>query len=488
MDGLWGGFLRLFRRRVALAACLALATAVLVGGSALFPSRGDAQQASGGARNVILVVGDGLGPAHRDAIQLATVGPYERLAMDSLPYAGMAGTNSVESDDPPTFVTDSAAAATSLASGIKTFNGAIGVDPDGRTVPTVLERARTAGKATGVVTTSQVTDATPAAFGAHVEDRDEQAEIARQFVEESRPDVILGGGEDWWYPEGDEGAFPDKQSGDDEEVSQSNRGNLVERARQEGYEYVTSAGELSSASGPRILGLFANEEMFQQASEGDGDEYDPVVPLPEMTSKALDTLSADPDGFFLLVEEEGVDEMSHYNNAERMLQAGEQMDRTVALLEDFAEGSGDTLLITTGDHECGGLTVEAVDDPEFPDESGGNQGDENANLSTEDGPFDIVGSDYELVADWSTTGHTGVDVPTTALGPGAASLTGNYENTHIHDVMVESLGLAGVGPATTSASASAVPDTGGAGPGAVLGAAALLAGASLLIGGRLAFR
>lgn len=422
---------------------------------------------------MILVVGDGLGPAQREAIQLATVGPYDRLAMDSLPYEGMVGTNSVESDDPPTFVTDSAAAATSMASGVKTYNGAVGLDADNNVVPTVLEQAKAAGKSTGIVTTSQVTDATGAAFGAHVEDRDEQTEIARQYIEESKPDVILGGGEDYWYPEGNEGAYPDKTDEDDEEVSVSDQGNLVERAEELGYDYASDADELAATDGSKILGLFANEEMFQQFPEGEGDEYDPVVPLPEMTGKALDTLSQNPEGFFLVVEEEAIDEMGHANNSSLMVEAGRQMDRSVALLKDYAEQSGDTLLVTTADHEVGGLTAEATDDPEYPDESGGNEGDEDANISVEDGPFDVANTDYQFVMDWTTTGHTAVDVPLTATGPGAERLTGNYENTHVYDVMSQSLGVAGLEPETGSASASAstsasasasastVPDTGG---------------------------
>ena len=100
-----------------------------------------------------------------------------------------------------------------------------------------------------------------------------------------------------------------------------------------------------------------------------------------------------------------------------------------------------TLLVVTADHECGGLTIEGLDDPEFPDESGGNEGDENANLSVEDGPFDVADSDYEFVMDWTTTGHTAVDMPLTAAGPGAKRLTGNYENTRVHNVMVRTFGL-----------------------------------------------
>lgn len=434
-----------------LAAGIGLAVLTIVLGSSGIAS---AQQPV--ARNVILFIGDGLGPAQRDAIQLATVGPYEKLVMDSLPYEGMVGTNSV---DPETFVTDSAASATSYATGVKTVNGAVGVDAEGNTVPTVLEQARAAGKATGLVSTGEITDATPAAFASHVEDRDDQTEIARQYIKESRPDVLLGGGEDYWYPEGNPGAYPDNP--EEEEQSQSDRGNLVEAARQSGYEYVANAEELAAASGPQLLGLFANGTMFEAEPEGEG-VYDPSVPLTDMTGKAIEVLSRDPEGFFLMVEEEATDEMAHANNAGLTAKSGQALDRSVALARDFAEANPDTLVITVGDHETGGLAVEQTDDPEYPDESGGNQGDENANLSTEDGPFDVANSNYRFIMDWTTTGHTAVDVPLTATGPGAESLTGNYENTHVYEVMAGSLGVTGLSPSTGPA--VEMPETGGMAP------------------------
>ena len=234
--------------------------------------------------------------------------------MDGLRYAGWTYTDSV---DPEEAVTDSAAGATAFASGVRRFNGGVGVDARGRAVPTLLERARRAGKSTGLVTTAQVTDATPAAFGAHVRDRAEQSEIARQYLERSKPAVILGGGEDRWLPAGEPGAFPDTPPKDPEEKSQSDKGNLIDRARELGYRYVNSARRTAAGARDKLLGLFANEEMFEQSEEGKGDIYAPVVSLPVMTAKALNVLSRDDDGFFLLVEEEGIDEFAHSNNARR---------------------------------------------------------------------------------------------------------------------------------------------------------------------------
>ena len=281
------------------------------------------------ARNVIVLQGDGMATAQRDLIRLVTVGNKQGqdLVMNQLDHTGLVHTDPA---DPEEAVTDSAAAATAFSTGYKSFNGAIGVDAQGRARDTLLEDARRAGKATGLVTTSQVTDATPAAYGAHIDDRAEQSEIARQYLESSKPDVILGGGEDYWYPPGVPGGHADHPATDPTEESKGDKGNLVERAEELGYEYVSTRQGLRDARGRKLLGLFANEEMFEHREEGHGDLYEPLVPLPEMARKALKILSRDRDGLFVLIEEEGIDEMAHENNAGLMIKAGEAFDRTVA--------------------------------------------------------------------------------------------------------------------------------------------------------------
>ncbi|MEK5389137.1 alkaline phosphatase [Margalitia sp. FSL K6-0131] len=377
------------------------------------------------AKNVILFVGDGMGAAHREAIRLATVGLKGELEMNSMPVAGLVHTSSL------TPVTDSAAAATAMASGVKTYNGAVGVDGNKKSVKTILEMAEEAGKSTGLVTTSQITDATPAAFGAHVTDRSKQSEIAKQYLENSKVDVLLGGGEDFWYPAGIPGAFEDHPAKDPSEQSKGTQGNLVEKAKSLGYQYVTSTEELKKSKSKKLLGLFANEEMFEQRPEGEGDLYNPVVSLPDMTKKAIDTLSANKKGFFLMVEEEGIDEFSHENNAEKMLKAGQELDKSVKIAKDFAKKHPDTLVLVVADHECGGLTIEEVNDK---DESGDG-------ISKEDGPFKVANSNDQFTIDWTTTGHGGVNVPLTAMGAGSELLSGTYENTHIFEAVKTAMGL-----------------------------------------------
>ncbi|SDC23985.1 alkaline phosphatase [Geodermatophilus telluris] len=399
---------------------------------------GDGGQGSGHPRSVIFVNGDGMGPAHREAARLDQEGFDGQLAMDELPVAGLQTT---DARDPEDTVTDSAAAASAWATGVKTYNGAISVDVDGEPLPTLGQQAEEAGLAGGIVTTAQVTDATPAAFFATSTDRAAQDDIARQYLEVSRPEVILGGGEDWWLPAGDEGTYPPR-AGDEEdpEVSRSTQGDLVAQAQAQGYQYVSTAEEFAAADSGLLLGLFANEEMFQQRPEGEGDEFDPVVSLADMTTTALDVLSQDEDGFFLVVEEEGVDEMSHDNNGTRMLEAMRSLEAAVDVARAYVAEHPDTLLIVTGDHECGGLTIEDVD---AEDESGpgGTLPQETAvegeTVSGEDGPFTVAGTDgaHDFALDWTTTAHTGVPTVVTADGPGSEELVGYYPNTHLHDVM-----------------------------------------------------
>nr|WP_237167898.1 alkaline phosphatase [Paenibacillus yonginensis] len=377
-------------------------------------------------KNVILFVGDGMGTAQRNAIRLATVGLTGKLAMDDMPYSGLIHTSSTVP------VTDSAAAATAYASGVKTYNGAIGMDEHKQSVKAIMEYAKDAGLSTGVVTTSQVTDATGAAFGSHVENRSAQSDIAEQYLNDSKLDVILGGGEDYWFPAGEQGAFPDEPAEDPSEKSKGTKGNLVEKAKQLGYSYVTSKSELEQATSGKLLGLFANEEMFQQNEEGKGALYNPVVPLADMTKKAIDTLANNDKGFFLMVEEEATDEMAHHNNAELTIKAGQELDKAVQVAKDFAKQNPDTLVLVLADHETGGFSIEPVEDTE--DESGDG-------ISKEDGPFAIKGSAQQFMVDWTTSGHTAVDVPVTAMGKNSVLFSGMFENTEVYNKLMLVMGL-----------------------------------------------
>jgi alkaline phosphatase len=396
------------------------------------------------AKNVILFIGDGMGQAHRFAGQLLAAGRGGRLAMDRLPHLGQMGTTSV---DPESFVTDSAAAATALATGVKTINGAVAIDPDGRERVTILELAKAAGRSVGLVSTCQITDATPAAFAAHVPHRADQSEVARQYIERTRVDVILGGGAAHWYPAGE--PLPPTLCWDRPWRGTGISGDLVARARNIGYELVTDPAELRAAVIRRdrdhctpILGLFAGQEFFVQRAEGLGAAYTPPVSLADMTAAAIDVLGRNPEGFFLMVEESAIDRMAHRNNAPLTLKGVLELDRAVQVALAYADRAGDTLVIVTADHECGGLAIAGSLDQPYPYEPGGGLLD--TLLAGEDGPFPVADSNYGFVLGWATTGHTSAPVPVTASGPGAERLTGSFENTHLFAAMAEALDLADV--------------------------------------------
>lgn len=363
------------------------------------------------ARNVILFIGDGMGPVQRQVARLTAGNGNGRhgLVMDTLQVTGLVHTSCA---DPAALVTDSAAAATALATGTKTNNGVVGLGPDGTVVPSILELAKRAGKATGLVTTCQVTDATPAAFGAHVPERSDHSEIARQFIEAAGVDVILGGGADWWHPHGATRLFPSHPLDDPAATGLSRHGDLFARARDHGYATPLRPDELHGIARPKVLGLFANQELFRQSPEGEGDHYDPPITLEELTRSAIRLLSTHPEGFFLMVEEAAIDRMGHYNNGRLAIKAVHELDRAVAFAKGYAEADAETLLIVTADHECGGLCCDDAVEELLPPR-----------------------------LRWETTGHTATSVPLNALGPGASALAGDYENTHVFTAMASALGL-----------------------------------------------
>jgi alkaline phosphatase len=393
------------------------------------------------ARNVILLIGDGMGYGHRFAAQLLAAGRNGRLAMDRLPYAGQMATLCA---DAASFVTDSAAAATAIATGVKTLNGSVSIDLHGQERTTILELARDSGRSVGLVSTCQITDATPAAFAAHVPHRADQSEVARQYIERTRVDVILGGGAAHWYPNGATlprsltTAAPCRGVGSD--------GDLVALAGQLGYEFVTDRAALGASldrrrrepAGP-LLGLFAAQEFFVQTAEGLGAVYDPPVALADLTSAAIEILSQNPNGFFLMVEESAIDRMAHRNNAPLTLKGVLELDRAVQVAQAFASRVPDTLIVVTADHECGGLAVAGSEDQPYPYEPGGGLLD--TMLAGEDGPFPVADAGYGFVVGWATTGHTAAPVPITSTGPGAERLAGSIENTDLFSAMTDAMDL-----------------------------------------------
>ncbi len=373
------------------------------------------------APSVILLIGDGMGQSQRTAGRLYAVGRDGSLSMDSLPITGTARNWSVDS-----VVTDSAAAGTALATGVKTYNSGIAVDPSGSPQPTILELAKNAGRSTGLITTTFLADATPAAFAAHNADRHNYNDIALDEFDHN-VDVLLGGGESYLLPKGTSGCYP----GDGERTDGRN---LIDEAIGNGYEHVCNAADFTAvdpSTTDRLLGTF-----------GDTDMTRPYAPdLASMTDKALSILDKNSNGFFLMVEGGQIDLAAHQNDALNTLGDVVGFDAAVQVALQYQAQHPDTLVIVTADHATGGLTIDdvAVDQP-CTDPSPTDARECKTEFH-EDGPFsDNKGGQFWI--GWTTFNHTGEDVPVSAIGPDSAELEGNHENTDIFQVMRDALGVA----------------------------------------------
>jgi alkaline phosphatase len=356
------------------------------------------------ADRIILFIGDGMGAEHRKAARWITTGENGSLAMDAMPASGWSRTASAGRS-----ITDSAAAATAMATGAKTYNRVIGLNADLSFAPTILEDAKRLGKSVGLVTTTQVTHATPAAFAAHVIDRSLMTVIAKQIFT-AGVDVILGGGEDEFLPSSTQGCYPQKGE-------RTDRRNLIDEAIAVGYAYACDLSSFSSvepSSTQRLLGLFADEGMTRPFSPS----------LAAMTRKAIEILSKNPRGFFLMVEGGQIDWASHANDASNAILDTVGLDEAVKVAKGYASSANNTLIIVTADHETGGMKISLSSSGSF----------------NEDGPFNLPDG-RQFYVNWSTKGHTGADVPLTSQGPSSSRFTGTYENTVIYEVMSSAFNL-----------------------------------------------
>ncbi len=293
---------------------------------------------AGQAKNIILMIGDGMGPAHIQVTWLyATRQLGKSLAMTEVMDNGR--TAYMVNDTADSTVTESAAAATQMATGVKVLAKSIGVGPNGNVLKTILEIAKEKGKATGLVTTSRITDATPAAFAAHVEHRSDERGIADQLVR-SGVNILFGGGKEFFIPESEKGKRKDGK-------------NLLDEAKRNRYAVAQSAEELKSAQGEKILGIFNQGFMnFEIDRKGSTEPS-----LAEMTAKALGVLAKKEQGFFLMVEGGRIDHAAHYYDIGSVIFDTLAFDEAVKVAYGFQKANPDTLLIITADHETGGLAV-----------------------------------------------------------------------------------------------------------------------------------
>lgn len=433
-----------------------------------------------GAKNVILLIGDGMGDSEITAARNYAEGAAGQFAgIDALPVSGQYTHYSLNKDGSPNYVTDSAASGTAWATGTKSYNGAIGVDIHGEAQQNLIEKAKDAGLATGNVSTAEIQDATPAVEAAHVGQRkcygpedtekcgDDLLEnggsgsISEQILD-TRADVTLGGGAESFGQTAKAGDWEGKT--------------LIEQATERGYQLPTTAAELDEITAADqdapVLGLFSDGNMpvrwegekavkegYLQPAETctDNPERTAEVPLlADMTSKAIDLLSGNEsgkeNGFFLQVEGASIDKEDHAANPCGQIGETVDLDEAVQKALEFAEADGETLVLVTADHAHTSQIVAPVseEDIEGIAEDAGVSVEEarasvypglSRNLTTKDGSEMTVAYATSDNQDTTNQGHTGSQLRLAAYGPGAANATGLTDQTDLHFTIADALGL-----------------------------------------------
>ncbi|TWX69076.1 alkaline phosphatase [Colwellia sp. C1TZA3] len=284
-------------------------------------------------KNIIMIVGDGMGPAYTTAYRYFKDDPKTPKVENTVFDRHLVGMSSTYPDTQHHYVTDSAASATALSSGTKTYNGAIGVDMDKNAVETVLERAKALGKKTGIVVTSQINHATPASYLTHNESRLNYNEIADSFLDNGiKADLYLGGG--WKY------------------FIREDR-NLVNEFKEKGFTYVDTyqALETMTQSKP-LLGLFGNEGLSSALDDSNKHR------LSTMT-KAATTQLENENGYFMLIEASQIDWGGHDNDIAFAMGEMDDLAKTLEYLESYVNNHPETLVVVTADHSTGGFTLAA---------------------------------------------------------------------------------------------------------------------------------
>ncbi|MBO7278080.1 MAG: alkaline phosphatase [Bacteroidales bacterium] len=357
-------------------------------------------------QNVIYLIGDGMGFG---AVSSLLLSESEVTGFEMAPVIGLNETCSANN-----YVTDSPAGGTALATGTRTCNGYMGVDPQGQQLESILKKAQQWNKKTGIVVNTVLTEATPGAFYAGVKKRSESYRIAEQFVE-SGVDVAIGSGLS---------AFINRPDSVDLTAS------LIEK----GYDVYLDWKSVLQTTSQRFVGILPmsdvhrrNKPSTQSAGAADGAEVclaarlaasqddagadttvlsEPNEYLAKAVKKALSVLEKDsPDGFFLMVESAIIDGYGHNNDSEGMIEEMQEFNQTLKALVAYVQEHPNTLLVVTADHETGGTSV--------------------AYKSHE------VGETVPLQLSFSTKGHTGTVVPVFAYGAGAEAFAGIMKNTDI---------------------------------------------------------
>lgn len=323
------------------------------------------------------MIGDGMGLNHMYAAMTANGGT---LALEEITHVGLQKNFSASG-----YITDSGASGTAMACGEKTNNGKIGVDPENNELESILKFAERNGLATGLVATSAITHATPASFIANESSRKNYEAIAEDFLK-TDIDIFIGGGLNH---------FSKRKDGRD----------LTIDLEDKGYTVTRSIEEMASVTSGK-LAAFTADVHNPKVLEGRGDM------LSLATKKALEILSQDKDGFFMMIEGSQIDWASHANDQDGIISEILDFDKAIKIALDFAREDGETLVVITADHETGGMVI-----------LGGNI--EEGTVKTK----------------FTTGGHTGVPIPVYSYGPGEELFSGIFDNTGFKERFIEAYGL-----------------------------------------------
>jgi alkaline phosphatase len=285
-----------------------------------------------------------------------------------MPYVGLSITYCANKE-----VTDSGAGGTALAIGQKALYGSIGLDSLSNSHLSLLKIAKNQGKSTAIITSCDVTHATPASFVANVKDRNQQEEIALSFIKEN-VDIVIGGGKDRFVSS-----------------KRKDKLNLIDSLTKKKYEIYSDLEQIKNTKSDRFYALLGEGHLDNAKKRGDV--------LPESLEKTLNTLSKNENGFFLMLEGSKIDMEAHLHKYNEMIDEVKDFDKCVEIALEFAKKNGETLIVVTADHETGGLTLPA-----------------DNNLTKDE---------------WTSWHHTAVPVPIFSYGVGAENFTGVMQNTDV---------------------------------------------------------